>query len=568
MNAPVPAKAADDTDVSGFRLKDEHRPGGAKGGAAQRPAQTYDRKPLGAPPRLQAQNMSKRFGSLVALEDVSFELRPGSVHALLGENGAGKSTLVKCIMGFYRADSGRVVVGDSQVAIANPRDAQRFGVGMVYQHFTLVENMTVAENLVLARATRPAIIDWKAEHAAIEAFMATTPFRVPVGKLVRQLAAGEKQKLEIIKQLYLGSRIIILDEPTSVLTPQEADSVLSTLRGMVEKKILSVAIITHKFREVTAFADDVTVLRRGRVAGGGLAKDLSTKDMATMMVGGEVPATSLARTPRPDGAAPVLVIEDLHANDDIGLPVLEGFNLVVHPGEIVGVAGVSGNGQDELVEVLAGQRLPTSGKLAVGGKRYEPTRELIRTRKVRLLPEAPLKNACVSHMTVSENMAFRTFDEPPIARAGWFLDKSRMRARAEKAIADYRVKTPSAETPIGNLSGGNVQRAVLARELGDEAAVLIAANPCFGLDIQAVSEIYQRIVAAREAGTAVLIVSADLDEIFTLADRIVVISEGRVVHECLAAGADRAAIGYHMGGASPHGSASGPVVELVATGQK
>jgi general nucleoside transport system ATP-binding protein len=505
---------------------------------------------LKEPPPLRAQKMSKRFGSLVALDDVSFELRPGSVHALLGENGAGKSTLVKCIMGFYRADEGSVVVGDSEVVISNPRHAQELGVGMVYQHFTLVENMSVAENLVLSRMNRPAIIDWKAEHRAIEAFMETTPFRVPARKLVRQLAAGEKQKLEILKQLYLGSRIIILDEPTSVLTPQEADNVLSTLRGMVEKRELSVAIITHKFREVTAFADDVTILRRGRFAGGGEAKSLTTKEMATMMVGGEVPATSLERKPRSGGAEPALVIEDLHADDDIGLPVLEGFNVKVYPGEIVGVAGVSGNGQDELVEVLAGQRQLTRGKLTVGGKPYLPTREQIKNQKVRLLPEAPLRNACVAHMTVSENMAFRSFDEAPILRGRWFLNKPKMRAKAEKAVADYRVKTPSTETPIGNLSGGNVQRAVLARELSDEAAVLIVANPCFGLDIQAVSEIYQRLVLAREAGTAVLIVSADLDEIFTLADRIVVISEGKVVHECIAAEADRAAIGYHMGGAT------------------
>jgi len=514
--------------------------------------QLVSRKTSGEPPpRLLAQNMTKRFGSLLALDDVSFELRPGSVHALLGENGAGKSTLVKCIMGFYQADSGRVLVGSSEVAISNPRDAQRFGVGMVYQHFTLVENMTVAENLVLARANRPAVIDWKAEHAAIESFMETTPFRVPVRKLARQLAAGEKQKLEILKQLYLGSRIIILDEPTSVLTPQEADSVLSTLRDMVEKNQLSVAIITHKFREVTGFADDVTVLRRGRFAGGGRARDLSTKDMATLMVGGEVPAASMERTQRATAGTPALSIDQLHADDDIGLPVLEGFSVDVYPGEIVGIAGVSGNGQDELVEVLAGQRLPTRGALRVGGRAYQPTRAQIQREKVRLLPEAPLKNACVAHMSVSENLAFRSFDQAPNVRGRWFLDKSKMRARAEQAIVDYRVKTPSPDAPIGTLSGGNVQRAVLARELSAEAKVIIAANPCFGLDIAAVSEIYTRLVKAREAGVAVLIVSADLDEIFTLADRIVVISEGRVVHECIAADADRAAIGYHMGGAAP-----------------
>ena len=541
----LPARPQDSLDESGIGPIAAQR-----GGRARDSGETVVRQAL--PPRLSARQMCKRFGSLVALDDVSFDIEPGSVHALLGENGAGKSTLVKCIMGFYQADSGKVVVGNSEVSISNPRHARELGVGMVYQHFTLVENMTVAENLVLPRMRRARVIDWKAEHAAIEAFMERTPFRVPVRKLVRQLAAGEKQKLEILKQLYLGSSIIILDEPTSVLTPQEADSMLGTLRAMVENKALSVAIITHKFREVTAFADDVTVLRRGRVAGGGRAKELSPRDLAMLMVGGEVPTTSLGRSSVPAGAAPALEIEDLHANDDIGLAVLEGFNLRVCPGEIVGVAGVSGNGQDELVEVLAGQRSRSRGRVLVGGQPYKPTREKIRREKVRLLPEAPLENACVSHMSVSDNIAFRTYDEPPIARWGWFIDQAKMRARAERAIAEYRVKTPSPETPIGQLSGGNVQRAVLARELSDSAAVLVAANPCFGLDIAAVAEIYARLGAARDAGTAVLLVSADLDEIFTLADRIVVISEGRVVHECLAAEADRAVIGYHMGGATAH----------------
>lgn len=503
------------------------------------------------PPRLSAQQMSKRFGSLVALDAVSFELEPGTVHALLGENGAGKSTLVKCIMGFHKADSGRVVIGDSQVSIENPRQARELGIGMVYQHFTLVENMSVAENLVLPRLRRARIIDWNAEIAAIEAFMASAPFRLPPRKLVRQLAAGEKQKLEILAQLYLGSRIIILDEPTSVLTPAEADSMLGTLRGMVEAKALSAIIITHKFREVTAFADDVTVLRRGRVAGSGRAQDLSPRELATLMVGGDVPVASVSRASSPVRSSdPVLEIEALHAEDDIGLPVLRGFGVRVHAGEIVGIAGVSGNGQDELVEVLAGQRTPSSGRVLVGGGAYLPTREHIRRAKLRLLPEAPLKNACVAPMSVSENMAFRSYDEPPIQRWRWFIDKARMRERAQRAIAEFRVKTPSPEAPIGQLSGGNVQRSVLARELSEPARVLVAANPCFGLDIAAVAEIYARLGAARDAGTAILLVSADLDEIFSLADRIVVISEGRVVFESQAAEADRSVIGYHMGGAA------------------
>ncbi len=500
-----------------------------------------------APPQLHAQNMCKRFGDMLALDDVSFKLTPGSVHALLGENGAGKSTLVKCIMGFYQATSGRVSVGTSEVQIKNPKDAQRQGIGMVYQHFTLVENMTVAENLVLSRAEVPGIIDWKKERAKIEQFMDSMPFRVPVGRHVRQLAAGEKQKLEILKQLYLGSKIIILDEPTSVLTPQEADDVLGMLRSMTEAGKLSVAIITHKFREVKAFADEVTVLRRGRLAGTGDAKRLSVDQLAEMMVGADPPSASLERKPMPRDAV-VLELEDLRADDDIGLPVLKGVNLKVHTGEIVGVAGVSGNGQDELVEVLAGQRPATGGQVRISASNYTPTRAQIRKHAVRLLPEAPLKNACVGQMTVAENIAFRTFDEKPFTRSKFLVSKRQLRKRASDAIAEYRIKTPSTDARISELSGGNVQRAVLARELAEKATVFIAANPCFGLDLAAVSEIRSRIVAARHQGTGVLLVSADLDEIFALSDRIVVMSEGRIVYESAAEDADIAEVGRHMAG--------------------
>ncbi|HKO50937.1 MAG TPA: ATP-binding cassette domain-containing protein, partial [Polyangiaceae bacterium] len=243
------------------------------------------------------------------------------MHALLGENGAGKSTLVKCIMGFYHADGGRVVVGDSAVHIKNPKDAQLHGIGMVYQHFTLVDNMTVAENLVLSRAHVPGLIDWKQEHAALDAFMANMPFSISPTRLVRQLAAGEKQKLEILKQLYLGSRIVILDEPTSVLTPDEADSVLGMVRDMAHRAEISVLMITHKFREVTRFCDEVTVLRKGRFAGNGKVGELSTAQMAEMMVGAEPPSASVAR----DGSKAksiVLAVRMLEADDDLGLPVL------------------------------------------------------------------------------------------------------------------------------------------------------------------------------------------------------------------------------------------------------
>lgn len=501
----------------------------------------------GPPPLLDAQHMTKRFGSLLALDDVSFTLRPGTFHALLGENGAGKSTLVKCIMGFYQADTGKVLVGDSDVVVKNPRDAQRYGIGMVYQHFTLVENMTVAENLVMARAEIPPLIDWKKEEQEIEDFMAGMPFRMPVRKLVRQLAAGEKQKLEILKQLYLGSKIVILDEPTSVLTPQEADDVLGLLREMTRRREISVAIITHKFREVMAFADDVTVLRRGALAGTGKVSDHTPESLAELMVGSEPPSAALERKGQAHETI-ALELQNVCADDDLGLPVLSKINLQVRAGEILGIAGVSGNGQEELVELLAGQRLFSAGVVKVGGKPYAPTRLNIREQRVRLLPEAPLRNACVANMTVAENIGFRCFDEPGFIFAGWAVRRAALRRKAFKSISEFRIKTPGTEAPIAGLSGGNVQRAVLARELDGDVAVLIAANPCFGLDFAAVAEIRSRIVTARNAGTAVLLVSADLDEIFALSDRIVVMSDGQLVYETPAESANIAEIGRHMAG--------------------
>lgn len=503
-----------------------------------------------APPRLEAIAVHKRFGDLVALDNVAFDVKPGTFHALLGENGAGKSTLVKCIMGFYQADQGDIVVGERGVTIESPRDAQRHGLGMVYQHFTLVDNMTVAENLVLSRASIPLLIDWKAELAAIDRFMETTPFRVGPTRVVRSLAAGEKQKLEILKQLYLGTRIMILDEPTSVLTPQEADEILGMLHDMTRAGALSVVLITHRFREVQMFADEVTVLRRGALAGTGSTKDLTPDDMAEMMVGAEPPKASLLRV-EGGGAEPVLAIDGLFADDELGLSVLNGVTLSVKSHEIVGVAGVSGNGQEELVEVLAGQRAARAGTVKVSGESYRGERSLTKKLGVRLLPETPLRNACVANMSVAENIGFRSFDTPPFTWLSSFVNRGKLRKVARDLIAEYRIKTPSADAPIGDLSGGNVQRAVLARELNGKATVLVAANPCFGLDFAAVSEIRSRIMAARNQGAAVLLVSADLDEIFALSDRIVVMSEGKIVYETTASDANVAEIGRHMAGHHP-----------------
>jgi ABC-type uncharacterized transport system ATPase subunit len=500
-----------------------------------------------APLAIDASLLTKRFGAFTALESVSLKLAPGTVHALLGENGAGKSTLVKCIMGYYQADEGRVMVDGKPATIDSPRDASRYGIGMVYQHFTLVDNMTVAENLVLARPDHPFVFDWAAETKAVGAFMQKMPFRLDPTAPVRTLAAGEKQKLEILKQLYLGTRIMILDEPTSVLTPDEADEVLGLLRDMTREGKLTVLMISHKFREVMKFADEVTVLRRGKLVGSGRVADLTPEAMARMMVGDEPPKANLDRNQQAAGKA-ILEIHDLHANDDLGTPAVEGFTLSVRAGEIVGIAGVSGNGQAELVEVLAGQRLARSGRIVVNGARYRAVRAEMRAQKVSCLPDEPLRNACVGAMTVSENIGFRRFDRPPFALARTLVSGSALRKNARALIAEYGIRTPGPDAAIGSLSGGNVQRAVLARELHEDVALLIASNPCFGLDFAAVAEIRTRILQARNRGTAVLLISADLDEVFALSDRVVVMSEGRAVHEVDIAEADIGVIGRHMAG--------------------
>ena len=491
--------------------------------------------------------MTKIFGSLVALEDVSIKVEPGTFHALLGENGAGKSTLVKCIMGFYSADKGQVLLNGQEVPIHNPRDARAHGIGMVYQHFTLVPSLTGAENLVISRADASAIIDWKKEMASLETFLQRMPFRVPLDVPVSAMAAGEKQKLEILKLLYLDQHLLILDEPTSVLTPDEADEMLGLLRGMAKRKDITVIMITHKFREVTSFCDSVSVLRRGRLIGGGKVSDLSTEQMARMMIGDTQIREGAVRAARPPGET-VMELAALYADDDEGLPALEQVNLKVHAGEIVGIAGVSGNGQSELVEVLSGQRELTDGRILIKQKPFEPKRDSFYRLKIFGLPEEPLKNATVPRMTVAENMAFRTFDKPPAAKLGWWLSPGPMRAKARELIARYRVKTPSPETAISDLSGGNVQRAVLARELSGDVDVLIVANPCFGLDFASVAEIRAQIMEQRNHGAAVLLVSEDLDEILELADRIAVMSGGTINYVAPVGETDRATIGKHMAG--------------------
>lgn len=520
-------------------------------------------QPIGALPTgkgalaLETWNLTKRFGSFTAMDRVNMRVEPGSVHALLGENGAGKSTLVKCVAGFQRAEEGAILLDGREQAIANPIVARGLGIGMVYQHFTLAPGMTVAENLLLAGGQTPALIDWRAKRTELQAFLATTPFQLDLNARPSELAAGEKQKLELLKQLYLRPRLLILDEPTSVLTPQEADEVLGHVRAFARSGQCSVIIITHKFREVMAYADAVTVLRRGQAVHHGRVADTGPQALAQAMMGETANAPSTAVHPAaavdtdtPPGEV-ALQVEGLQALGDRGTLALHGLSLAVRRGEVLGVAGVSGNGQRELVEALVGQRPRLAGKVQVMGQAYTATRRQNRQLKVRSLPEEPLRNACVGDLSVAENMALRDFDQPPLSRAG-MLRFSVWRSRAREWIAGYGVKTQGEGAPIRSLSGGNVQRAVLARELAGEINVLIAANPVFGLDFAAVAEIHSRILGVRERGGAVLLISEDLDELLELADRIVVMSEGRIVHETPAAIAERHVLGAHMGGGHDH----------------
>jgi general nucleoside transport system ATP-binding protein len=528
-------------DNSGPGRGNESQVGHATEGTSLRVQKQHGVVPLA----LEVIAMSKRFGTFVALDQVSMRVHTGSMHALLGENGAGKSTLVKCIMGYHRPDDGDLLVWGRERTFTNPREAHALGLGMVYQHFTLVPNMTVAENLLLARPALPAVIRWSQEFQALEAFIATMPFKVDLSARVYTLAAGEKQKVELLKQLYLDRQLLILDEPTSVLTPGEADEVLGLLHTMTRQDRVTVLMITHKLREVEAFADAVTVLRRGKFVGTGMVGTLTTTEMTEMMIGARHVPEAMPRAQVQPGPQR-LAVRGLQALNDRGVLALRDVNLTLHGSEIVGIAGVSGNGQRELVEILAGQRTPVAGAIEVGGHAYRATRQQMTQYGVCCLPEEPLRNACVPRMSVTENLVFRRFDRPPLARGGWWLQFAAMARVAQDLITRYRIATPSLQAPIATLSGGNVQRTVLARELSDAVEILLVANPCFGLDIAATAEIRSQIMAMRNQGAAVLLVSEDLDELLALADRILVMSNGQIVYETPIQTADVAIIGHHM----------------------
>jgi general nucleoside transport system ATP-binding protein len=497
--------------------------------------------------KLDLSRMTKHFGAFTALDHVSMNVAAGSVHALLGENGAGKSTLVKCLVGFYQPDDGQILVNDAVASIASPKDADALGIGMVYQHFTLVPSMTIAENLVVCGAALPAFINWKSELARLRDLTEKLPFHVNLNVRASQLSAGEKQKAELIKQLYLGRRLLILDEPTSVLTPQEADQVLGYVRSLTQAGELTAVLITHKFDEVRRYADDVTVLRRGVAVRTGAVKAMSNDSLAEAMIGESVQTGKTTRQTRTHfERTPTLCVKNLSVKNDLGLCAVNGLSLEVNSGEIVGIAGVSGNGQKELVEALMGQR-DRRGEVVVAGAPFDGSRSQLARLGVFGLPQEPLKNACVARMSLAENLALRNFDRPPLCR-GVFLRRTALLRQAGALVKQFRVKTSGLAARMDTLSGGNVQRAVLARELKSDVKVLIASNPTFGLDFMATEETHRRIVDARNGGAAVLLISEDLDELLGLVDRIVVMSLGRIAYEVSAATAEKHVIGKHMAG--------------------
>jgi simple sugar transport system ATP-binding protein len=498
------------------------------------------------PALLEVKGVSKFFGSLRALEDVSLTVRPGTFHAVIGENGAGKSTLAKCMLCIHPLHAGSVLVNGKQ--ITNPAEARTSGLGMVFQHFNLVPSLTVAENLLLAREDLPAILNWREQRAQLRAFLATAPFSIDLESPIAHLAAGQKQKVEILKQLYLKTRILILDEPTSVLTPSESDEVMTVLSAMVKKGDLSVVLISHRFREVMDYANEATILRAGKLVASLQVKDTSPAQLAELMMGE-------SRAPQPmdkrdfKSAKLALEVDRLTVRGDNGLVAVNQVSLKIACGEILGIAGVSGNGQREFVQAIAGQRKIESGQIRASSEAFHPTRAGIRKAGLFTLPEEPLESSSVPSMTVAENLALRTFDLSPFTRWRWFVNYSAIRNSALAVIRAFSVRPSSPEVLIRNLSGGNLRKVVVGRDLnGDEAKILVVANPCVGLDFLATAFIHNRLIELRNRGGALLLVSEDLDELVQLADRIMVMSGGSIVHETHSSQMDRAEIGSYFGG--------------------
>lgn len=476
--------------------------------------------------RVEMCNIVKRFPGVLANDDVCFDVTAGEVHALLGENGAGKSTLMRQLYGMYQPDGGQILIDGKPCLFNSPADAIRAGIGMIHQHFMLVPTLTVAENVALGlKSSREPVLDLDKVSKKIVELSQIYGLKVEPGAYVWQLSVGEQQRVEIIKALYRGASLIILDEPTAVLTPQEVNDLFATLKRMVGEGH-GLIFISHKLHEVSAISDRITVLRDGRIIGTRPTREVTRAELVNMMVGREVkPLAAQARQP----GAERLKIAGLHAMGDRGREALCGIDLEIHAGEIVGLAGVSGNGQRELAECLAGVRKTTAGTVLLDGQdtTHTPLKERV-DAGLAYIPEERMRDGAIRDFSVQENVFLHDHASPRFTH-GIFLDFTRMAAFARELVTNFNVKTPGLDTPIKNLSGGNIQKLIMARELSRQPKVIIAAQPTRGVDIGATEYIHQRLLQQREAGTAIFLISEDLDEIRVLSDRIAVIYEGRII---------------------------------------
>ena len=495
---------------------------------------------------VEMRGITKRFPGVIANEDVDFELRHGEIHALLGENGAGKSTLMTVLAGLYRPEAGTILVRGNPVGFNSPRDAIDLGIGMIHQHFTLIESQTVTENILLGLDEPRFLMRLSHYDKQMAKIGEQYGLQVTPDVKIWQLSVGEQQRVEILKMLYRGVEVLIMDEPTSVLAPQEIEELFKTLRSMVEEG-KSIVFISHKLNEVMTIADRITVLRQGRVTAAGIDPASTSKaELANLMVGRKV-LFELEKTQREPGKV-VLELQGVSADNDKRLPAMRGIDLKVRSGEIVGVAGVAGNGQSELGEVITGLRTCTGGRILVNGK--EVTNRPARTSidlGVAHIPEDRTHVGTAPNLSITDNVIMKKYREPPIAR-GTSLDRGAAQEMAQGLKSEYTILAPSVETPARNLSGGNLQRVILARELSSEPSLLIAMQPTRGLDVGAIEGVQQLLLEQREQGAAILLISEELEEIFTLSDRIVVIYEGEIVADGVEPDAEK--VGLLMTGGS------------------
>ena len=499
-------------------------------------------------PAIELIEISKAFGPVVANDEINFDAAFGEVHALVGENGAGKSTLMSIVAGLYRPDSGRLRIDGQPVQFRSPRDAIERGIGMVYQHFMLVETMTVAENVLIGQPGTGPTLDTATVSSKLRELSTRFGLDIDPDAHVWQLSVGEQQRVEIVRLLYRGARILVLDEPTAVLTPQEAEGLIRTVRLMAADGY-AIIFISHKLDEVLAVSDRITVLRRGRTVGTVPAAGADRHSLARMMVGRELINPSADR-PAP-GTTLVLEVENLRVINEKGIHAVNDLSLEVLSGEVLGIAGVAGNGQRELAETIAGLRRAVGGRILVGERDItNSTAATVAAAGLAYIPEDRLATGLAGGVDVETNAALRSYRSAPLSR-GPILMRRAICAFADRLIHEHEVKTPSRKTRVGQLSGGNQQKLMIARELAGSPAVIIASNPTRGVDVGATEAIHALVQAHRDRGAAVLLISEDLDELRALSDRITVISRGRLVDTLPVSDATNERLGMLMAGIGP-----------------